>query len=73
MWRIEWSEVIQVKKAQEIKVVEFVHTAEGVVPVEALSPEQKRALDRWIVKTWVGTLLAGTAEIDFPAGQPAGR
>jgi hypothetical protein len=57
-----------------IRVVEYVHTAEGVVPVEALTAEQRETLRRWIVKTWVNTLYQGRAEVYYPepAGETAG-
>lgn len=60
--------MIRVKDGQKIRVVELVHTKDGVVPVEALTPEQKQRLDQWIVTTWVNTLYAGRAEVCYADG-----
>ena len=60
------------KKDQKITVREYVHTAQGVVPVEELTPEQRMKLDRWIVRTWVNTLYAGRAEVFFPEEDKGG-
>ena len=55
------------KKNQQIKVIEYVHTADGgLVRVDQLGPEQKQKLDCWIVKTWVNTLYQGRAEVYYP-------
>ena len=60
------------KKDQKITVREYVHTAQGVVPVEELTPEQKETLRRWIICTWVNTLYAGRAEVFFPEDEKGG-
>lgn len=46
---------------KKIRVVEYVHTAEGVKPVEALGPEEREKFRRWLMCTWFNGLYIGKA------------
>ena len=59
------------KKEQQIKVVEYVHTAEGVKPVEALGAEQREKFRRWLLCTWLNGLYLGKAVAYYPEGTEA--
>jgi hypothetical protein len=49
------------RKDKTIRVVEYVHTAEGVKPVEELGPEEREKFRRWLLCTWLNVLFAGKA------------
>ena len=56
------------KNDKKIRVVEYVHTAEGVKPVEALGPEEREKFRRWLLCTWLNGLYLGKAVAYYQEG-----
>ena len=54
------------KNDKKIRVIEYVHTAEGVKPVEELGAEERERLRRWILCTWLNGLYVGKAVAYYP-------
>lgn len=56
------------KDDKKIRVVEYVHTAEGVKPVEALGPEQYEAFRQWLGCSWLNEIFRGRAAFGYEGG-----
>lgn len=54
-----------------IKVVAYVHTAEGLKDVDELNAEEKTRLGQQITCTWLNALYAGKAEFYVDEGKEA--
>ncbi len=55
------------KNDKKIRVVEYVHTAEGgVCRVDELEPEQYEAFRQWLGCSWLNGLYVGKAVAYYP-------
>ena len=63
------------KKNQQIKVIEYVHTADGgLARVDQLDPGQYETFRRWLGCTYLNELFRGKAEFYYPeTARTAGR
>ena len=59
--------VMYMKKGQQIKVIEYVHTADGgLARVDQLDPGQYETFRRWLGCTYLNELFRGKAEFYYP-------
>ncbi len=60
---------MDMRKEQEIKVIEYVHTAEGgVCRVDELGPEQYEAFRQWLGCSWMNEIFRGRAAFGYEGG-----
>lgn len=58
---------MEMKKNQQIKVIEYVHTADGgLARVDQLDPGQYETFRRWLGCTYLNELFRGKAEFYYP-------